>query len=629
MLHVEMLRLEVACFLILAFVAFIYFSGARRHDKMHRSFSLVIIMVMAQIFFDGATLITVHNMSIYPSWLNDGLHRFYFATMLGGVYLFYEHTCLLVEEEGKEYNSIRLSPRLRTFTRIEVIISELGMCFAPLSYAITPSGNYAIGPCSDIIYFNVPFYVALIIIILIVNWNGIHPKKKFAIVAALCVELGALIFTSIIHTALITSIGFTLMTLSFYLTLENPDIYLLEQAREEKKRAEEANASKSNFLSVVSHEIRTPLNAIAGMADLLLNESLTPAQQSYIKNIKSSSNSLVMIVNDLLDQSKIEAGKMEIIEDNYEVAPLLDEIKLIIENRTEGKPIDIMVNVAPNIPPVIIGDRLRIKQVLINLMNNAVKFTASGYIKLSLVVEKEDDNQIYIRFGVKDSGQGIREEDLSRLFEAFSQVDTKKNHEIEGTGLGLSISRDFVALMGGKINVSSIYGVGSEFYFTIPQGKVANDTPISVEEEVPIAEFTAPKAKILVVDDTPLNLTVAEKLLHTMDIIIDQADSGQAAIDMIKNNDYHIVLMDYMMPNMTGIEATTRIRALASDSTFGDRCKYFRTLPVIALTADASKGTINAFTEAGVNDFIEKPIKLNVLKQALIKWLPTEIIDYK
>ena len=248
----------------------------------------------------------------------------------------------------------------------------------------------------------------------------------------------------------------------------------MEELKKQKEIAEEANASKSAFLSIVSHEIRTPMNAVVGMTELLLRDedSLTTKQAKYLNNIKNSGASLVMIVNDILDQSKIEAGKMEIVEDVYELRPMVDDVKMIIENRIGTKPIHLVMEIDEQIPDVMVGDSLRIRQILINLMNNAVKFTTEGFIKLSISVESKESDKLYLCFAVQDSGQGINEADLSKLGQAFTQVDVKKNHGKEGTGLGLSISRDFISLMGGQLQVNSTYGKGTTFYFTISQGFV-------------------------------------------------------------------------------------------------------------------------------------------------------------
>ena len=429
-----MLRMEIACFIILAFVALLYFSARRQHTKMHKTFSAILIVVLIHLIFDGATLYSVNHLDTIPRWINDYLHRVFIGTMVLVVFLFYEHICLIIEEEMEK------SIFLKNIARVYLVIAELFICALPISYKVTDKGNYEAGIHANVSYVSVGFFIVLCIFTVIGYWKQIHYKKKLVIAIALAIETTISILQGLNGTWLISGMGITLMTLSFYLTLENPDILLLNQVKEEKKKAEEANASKSRFLSVVSHEIRTPMNAIVGMTELLLRGDLTKEQREYLMNIKNSGDALVMIINDILDQSKIEAGKMELVEAPYELRGMLEDVRMIIENRIGEKPVQLIYTIDDQIPEALVGDGLRLRQVLINLLNNAVKFTEKGYIELGISLEQKKEDELLLYFSIKDSGQGIREEDLNRLFQAFSQVDTKKNHSKEGTGLGLSIS---------------------------------------------------------------------------------------------------------------------------------------------------------------------------------------------
>ena len=612
-----MLRMEIACFIILAFVALLYFSARRQHTKMHKTFSAILIVVLIHLIFDGATLYSVNHLDTIPRWINDSLHRVFIGTMVLVVFLFYEHICLIIEEEMEK------SIFLKNIARVYLVIAELFICALPISYKVTDKGNYEAGIHANVSYVSVGFFIVLCIFTVIGYWKQIHYKKKLVIATALAIETSISILQGLNGTWLISGMGITLMTLSFYLTLENPDILLLNQVKEEKKKAEEANASKSRFLSVVSHEIRTPMNAIVGMTELLLRGDLTKEQREYLMNIKNSGDALVMIINDILDQSKIEAGKMELVEAPYELRGMLEDVRMIIENRIGEKPVQLIYTIDDQIPEALVGDGLRLRQVLINLLNNAVKFTEKGYIELGISLEQKKEDELLLYFSIKDSGQGIREEDLNRLFQAFSQVDTKKNHSKEGTGLGLSISRDFVHLMGGQLKVRSEYGAGSEFFFTISQG-VSEEAVYQNEEmtssESMEKEFTAPNARLLVVDDTPMNLMIIKELLEPFKMQIDLAESGMKALELVEQHQYHLILMDYLMPNMDGVETTKRIRSLSEQ-----KDAYYQTVPIIALSGDISEEAKEQFELARMDDFVEKPVTAETLKRVLIKWLPKEV----
>lgn len=408
----------------------------------------------------------------------------------------------------------------------------------------------------------------------------------------------------------------------------------MEQLQEQKTIAEEANASKSTFLSIVTHEIRTPMSAVVGMTDLLLREPehLNSKQEKYLRNIKNSGAALVMIVNDILDQSKIEAGKMEIIEDSYALRPMVEDVRMIIENRIGSRPIRLICDIDEEIPEYLIGDSLRIRQILINLLNNAVKFTEEGHIRLYIEHKQTEGKNCKLRFSVRDTGQGIKEEDLSKLGQAFMQVNTKVNHGKEGTGLGLSISRDFISMMGGQLEVDSVYGEGTEFFFEIMQeiadGIEHEGAIISKQAWQEEEQFLAPEARVLIVDDTELNLMITSELIQPLGVQVDTASSGEIAIEMVKQKEYHVIFMDYMMPYMDGVETTINIRAEAKlHKDDEERAKYFHSVPIIALSGDSSKESKEKFLHAGMNDFTEKPVELKRLKKKLLKWLPEELIQ--
>jgi signal transduction histidine kinase/CheY-like chemotaxis protein/HPt (histidine-containing phosphotransfer) domain-containing protein len=450
-------------------------------------------------------------------------------------------------------------------------------------------------------------------------------------------------FSLFVYSAFVVQIGMAISLSQrfsgMYKQLEKSNT-MLEMAVQERtveleKQTEiaiRANQAKSQFLATMSHEIRTPLNAVIGLSEIVLRRGKLPeTSRNDIQQIHQSGSSLLGIINDILDISKIEAGGFELIPVEYETASLLSDTVMLNRVRIASKPIAFALEISGDFPLMLVGDELRIKEVLNNLLSNAIKYTKEGSVTLSVAWESISgrENEALVRFGVRDTGIGIRREDILKLFSGYTQLDTKENRNIEGTGLGLEISKKLVEMMGGSIAVESEYGKGSVFTAEIVQG-IAGYKPIGEETAEKLRGFNyaagmkgedidrswMPYGKVLVVDDLPVNLQIARGLLEPYGLLVDTAESGQKAIELVEaeNPRYDLILMDHMMPGMDGIEAVRIIRQKPGS-------EYGRSVPIIALTANALVGNSEMFLSKGFSGFIPKPIDIFQLDGALNKFV--------
>ena len=451
-------------------------------------------------------------------------------------------------------------------------------------------------------------------------------------------ELFENVYSQLTFNVLVSLVIFALITFFYYISYMNEQAssrkmeemsaskqkqeYEAEVLRLEKRSADEANKAKSKFLADMSHEIRTPINAILGMNEMVLREAADKNLQEYARNIEVSGKNLLQLINSILDFSKIEDGKMEIIPVTYSVSSLITYLINSIQERADSKGLDFNVEIDPEIPSELYGDDTRINQIILNLLTNAVKYTQEGSVTLSMQMREKKDNKALIYVEVKDTGIGIKNSDMERLFESFERLDEIRNRNIEGTGLGISITTSLLKLMDSELKVESTYGKGSVFSFELWQKIIVEEplgdysAPTTEVQESYHESFHAPSAYILIVDDTKMNITVAVNLLKKTGIRIDTATSGDEAISLCDKNAYDLILMDQRMPKMNGTQALERIRELESGKNKDN--------PVICLTADAIRGARERYIAEGFTDYLTKPIDGRSLERALSTYLPKE-----
>ena len=585
----------------------LFFSKSRIDSKETKLYGFMLISSFFDVILVLVELtITYYFLDDVNMYLVKGLNKIDFIHYIMWPTLLSLYTIYVTYLDEEKYNKAK-----KIFLTLD-IIAILIEFMLPINIISTKEamGVTGIGPA--FVFLISSFYVIVNIIILIKNYKKIKNKKNLPFLFFLIFIIIAMLLRVYNPTLIVIPAIIVYINMIMYFTIENPDVKLIEEINIAKESAIKASNAKTEFLSNMSHEIRTPLNAIVGFSEALQSDERIPAEaKEDIKDIVMASDSLLEIVNGILDISKIEADKLEIINTTYSPKKVFDELVVLTRGRLGfEKQIEFKTSFSSDIPATLYGDYARVKQIVLNLLTNAVKYTNEGYISFTVECVNINKDLCRLIISVEDSGIGIKKDKIDKLFTKFERLDEERNITIEGTGLGLAITKKLVELMHGKMVVQSIYGKGSKFTVSLDQKIVATKEKEEIKEKT-VVKGNYKGKRVLVVDDNKLNLKVAERLLREYNLFVDEVASGLDAIDRINMGvPYNLILMDDMMPKMSGCETLKELK----------KNKDFHT-KTVALTANAISGMREKYLSVGFDDYLAKPIKKEELEVILDKYL--------
>lgn len=593
--------------LIYTIITIILFSTKKKVNKLeNRLFKRLLLLSVLSMITE--LLIVLTNNILYIGTIIQKLFLVFIVLWLSR---FMDYTFAITRFDSKKSDAenIKKYKGIYYIFLMANVVCSLLIMIAPISFNDIGTAKYTSGLSVDIVFLITAIYMIIMFILLIANLKTVKKKKCLPIIILLVLLVMTAIIQNFNPQILLTNAVFGLVICIMYHTIENPDLKLITQLELAKDQADRANRAKSDFLSSMSHEIRTPLNAVIGSAQLLELEDLSTEGKDALRDLINSSNHLLEIGSGILNISQIESGKMELVEKQYSPIEAFDELYNMVKGRIGDKPIEFEKKYADDIPSTLYGDKSKIKEIIINLLTNSIKFTEQGKIlfEVKCINNKEKCNLI---ISVSDTGCGIRKEMMDKLYEKFARDEEVMNSTIEGVGLGLAITKNLVELMDGKITLNSIVGQGTTFIVSLPQRIVSSNTT-SLEENKEVLASVDKKASVLIVDDSLTNLKIEQRHLQYFGLVTEICNSGEECIEKIKQGKkYDVILMDDMMPNLSGTETMLRLKE-----------EYDYKNPIIVLTANAIVTQRDEYLTKGFDDFISKPVSREKLYEVVKKYL--------